>query len=250
MKKYFNYKIGIICSILFCASCGKNSDSVVQSSPGTVGVGGSLARFAVVENHLYLVNPSVLKLYDITNPANPTYVKTSSYIPNAETIFVRDNNTLFIGSQDGMYIYDISIPGTLAKVSLYTHIRSCDPVVADDNYAYVTLRVDNACNAGVNVLEVVDISNIAFPYLQQSYSMFNPKGLGIDGDKLYVCDDGLKLMDKSDVNDIKLIKAFDIPANDVIAYNDTVLVIVSDGLYQYAYNGTNLNLLSKIAIKE
>ncbi len=50
---------------------------------------------------------------------------------------------MFLGSTNGMYIYDISAPDTPKYVSELQHVTSCDPVVVDDKYAYVTLRGGN-----------------------------------------------------------------------------------------------------------
>jgi len=243
--------IGLLSSLftlLLLLGCKKDSaDSLNNSSTG---IGGSLARFAIAGSTLYTVNKNDLQVFNINDPSQPIYVKKIVNMANAETIFVRDNSTLFIGAQEGMYSYDISDPNSPALYSLYSHIQSCDPVVADNNYAYVTLRVENNCNSGVNRLEIVDISNLYNPYLLSFKNLVNPKGLAIDGNKLYICDEGMKLFDKSDINNVQLIKQFDIPAIDVIAYNDTLMAIAKDGFYQYAYAAGNLTLLSRIPVKE
>jgi len=218
----------------------------MNPSIGT-GQGGSLARFAINGNYLYTVDKNSLRLFDISTPSNPSFVSKSSSLINAETIFIRDDSTMFIGSQNGMYIYNISNPATPNFISLYTHIFSCDPVVADANYAFVTLRSDNACNMGLNQLDVVNVSNLYNPYNVKSYTMTKPKGLGLDANRLYICDEGLKVLDRTDVSNILLLDTFSIPANDVIAYNDTLLVVADDGFYQYVYASGNLNLLSKIS---
>jgi hypothetical protein len=110
-----------------------------------------------------------------------------------ETIFPHKQN-LFIGSSSGMYILDISDPASPSKISTYQHIRSCDPVVVDDQYAYVTLRSGTICQGFTNQLEVIDISDLTAPTLLQTYPMTNPHGLGVDGKTLFICDgsDGLK----------------------------------------------------------
>jgi hypothetical protein len=117
-----------------------------------------------------------------------------------ETIFPYKTN-LFIGSSSGMHILDISSPESPAKVSTYVHIRSCDPVVVDDKYAYVTLRSGTACQGFTNQLEVIDITDLKAPELLKTYPMTNPHGLGIDKSTLFICDgrDGLKAFDASDV---------------------------------------------------
>ena len=85
--------------------------------------------------------------------------------------------------------------------------------------------------------------------------MTNPKGLGIDDKKLFICDsqDGLKVYDAQDVMTIgehQVAHFSDIHAFDVIPYNNRLLMIGSDGLYQYDYsNINNISLLSRIPVQ-
>lgn len=84
--------------------------------------------------------------------------------------------------------------------------------------------------------------------------MTNPHGLGIDETTLFICDgnDGLKAFDASDVNTIDknlLAHYKNINATDVIPYNNTLIMIGSDGLFQYDYtNPKTIKLLSTIPI--
>ena len=86
-------------------------------------------------------------------------------------------------------------------------MQSCDPVIADEKYAYVTLRTGTTCNGVNNRLEILDIANINSPSLVKTYEMTNPHGLSKDGNLLFVCDgaNGLKVYNASDVNNLKLI---------------------------------------------
>ena len=58
---------------------------------------------------------------------------------NVETIFPFKDK-LFIGSQNGMFVYNINNADNPSLVGQFSHVQSCDPVIADDDYAYVTLR--------------------------------------------------------------------------------------------------------------
>jgi len=106
----------------------------------------------------------------------------------------------------------------------------------------------------VNQLDVLDISSIEHPFLMKSYPFFNPHGLGVDGSLLFVCDGdaGLKIFDKTDPMTIHLhqLAHFDgINSYDVIPHDGVLMMIGSDGLYQYDYTDvTNLRLLSKIPV--
>ena len=98
-----------------------------------------MARFSIVNNYLYTVNNSQLTSFNITTANNPVKTATQTVGWNIETIYPFSNK-LFIGSMTGMFIYDISNPATPVAQGQFTHVRSCDPVIADGNYAYVTLR--------------------------------------------------------------------------------------------------------------
>lgn len=241
----------------FIAQDASSFRSSLAITPGTgsgPGVGGSMARFTIANNFLYTLNGGNLQPFDVTTETNPVPLSSQYVMWDIETIFPY-KNYLFLGASSGMHIYDLSSPESPQKVSTYQHITSCDPVVVQDNYAYVTLRSGTECQGFSNQLEVIDIENISSPSLVKVYPMTNPHGLGIDGDLLFVCDgsDGLKIYDASDVNDIdkKLIKHYnDIDAFDVIPFKNVLIMIGEDGLFQYDYaDPTNITLLSKLSVQ-
>jgi hypothetical protein len=216
------------------------------------GVGGSMARFTIVSNYLYAVSESALNVVSIVNGADPTFSNKVQIGWGIETLYPF-NNRLFIGSTTGMFIYDISTPTNPVKLSNFTHARNCDPVIADNNYAYVTLRSGNACQGFNEQLDIVDITNLSNPSLVKTYQMTNPHGLSKDGNTLIICDgrDGLKFYNASDVRNISLQKQITgLNTYDVIAFNGWALVVAKDGLYQYDYSSlSNVNLLSKMNVK-
>ncbi len=223
-----------------------NQDSSISVDYSQAGVGGSTARFATVGDYLYTVNAQDLVVLDISNPASPKHTNIEGVGFGIETIFPY-NDYLFIGAQTGMYIYDISNPVKPQKLSQYEHIYSCDPVVVQGDYAYVTLHSEDSwCGRWTNELHVIDISNLRMPKLLTTYAMENPLGLGVDGNNLFICDKGLKVYDISDKNNIILKQSFSINANDVIPYNNLLIVIGDNSLYQYDYSGEELTLLSTI----
>ncbi|MFL5743740.1 MAG: LVIVD repeat-containing protein [Niastella sp.] len=229
------------------------SGSSAQPGKSSTGQGGSMARFTLINDYLYTVSTSELYAFNIANPREPKYVnKTVINNQAIETIYPFKNK-LFIGSNQGMFIYDVSTPGNLVKEGQFVHARSCDPVIADDTRAWVTLRTGTSCGGNVNQLEVVNIENMANPTLIKQYGMTNPYGLGKEGNILFVCDgkDGIKVYDAADANDLKLIKRIDgMEPYDVIASNNIALVVAKDGLYQFDYsNANNIRLLSKIGLE-
>ncbi|UFH55204.1 LVIVD repeat-containing protein [Spirosoma sp. KNUC1025] len=237
------------------ADLAAGSQNKAPTPTPTTGVGGSMARFAITNNQLYVVNNYSLQLFDISAPANPVKGKTANLNWNVETIFPYRNN-LFIGTTTGMYIYDIANPAEPKQLSAFSHVRSCDPVVVHEDYAYVTLRGTSTCGvAGTqDVLDVINISNPAAPRVEKSYPIETPYGLGIDYPTLFVCQGskGLSVFDASNPLDLKTRQTFpNVNAFDVIPLSKVLLTIGKDGLYQYDYSNPNdLRLLSKIAAQQ
>ncbi|MEO1653004.1 MAG: hypothetical protein AAFU64_05630, partial [Bacteroidota bacterium] len=229
-------------------------EALLSGGSTSSGIGGSLARFTISGDFLYTVDETQLRLFDIAQPQNPMETLDLPLGWGIETIFpYRDK--LFIGSRIGMHIYDNSNPAQPTYVSTYEHVESCDPVVVQDDYAYVTLRSGNFCNNDINQLDVIDISDIESPNLVKSYPMDNPHGLGIQDSLLFICegDFGLKLFDANDpmTIDQHLLLTFpDLHSYDVIPLGRVLLMIGEDGLYQFDYSrALELELLSVIPIE-
>lgn len=222
--------------------------ATTASVPGGTGKSGSLARFAVLGQTLYTVDDRSLRLFDLNNPATPVTGPQVELIGGVETIFPKDHY-LFLGTQRGMYIFDVTTPQTPRQVAYYQHVASCDPVVVDDRYAYVTLRNGRSCGGGANQLQVIDLTDLRQPRLARAYPMTGPQGLGVDGHQLFVCDsDGLKTFDTSQAPLLTVQQHFSVKVTDVIPNGGNLLAIGADGLYQYSYSGTTLRQLSLLAI--
>lgn len=218
------------------------------------GVGGSMASFTLMSDKLYTVTSQELKTFDISSPTDPVFkgdLKPGNWV--IETIFPYKDK-LFLGTTNGMYIFDASNPNSVTLMSKFEHARSCDPVIAEEEYAYVTLRSGSRCDGFINQLDVVGIDNHTLPKLIKSYPLTNPHGLSKDGNLLFVCDgkDGLKVFDASDVQNIKQIKHLKgMETYDVIAWNKKALVTAKDGLYQFDYtNENNIKLISTIKLNK
>ncbi|NKI31717.1 LVIVD repeat-containing protein [Croceivirga thetidis] len=217
---------------------------------GDTGQGGSLARFKIVDNYLYAVDSHNINIFDISNLDAPVVQDPVFAGFDIETIFNRGEH-LFLGSMRGMYIYNIANPATPTFVSEFQHGTACDPVVVDENYAYVTLRGGNFCGATESGLYIVDITDLTNPELVVIYPMDEPYGLGIKDDKLFVCDgsSGLKVYDKSEVPDLPQLSHFeDIVTFDVIPMEDQLLMVGDGTLYQYEYLETEIRLISSLSL--
>jgi hypothetical protein len=246
-------------------ACESSSDSIgsfsgngVQSSTSgegssNTGIGGSMARFTIVGDYLYTVDSYNLKSFDISDQLNPEFREEVNLGWGVETIFPYDNN-LFIGTQSGMHIYSLEKREKPSWISTYEHITSCDPVVVQGDYAYVTLRGGAECQNFNNQLDIIDISELEQPSLFKTYPMINPHGLGIDDNCLFITEGeyGLKMYDITNIDDIILKKHFkDISSIDVIPFMDVLMVIGSDGFHQYNYDCElgEIEYISTIPIK-
>lgn len=245
-----NQNIITFCLAFILFACESDSENNMSVDPGvgSSGKGGSLAQFAFVGDKLYVVTNDELISFQ-TYHSNPMEeIDRRDLWRGVETIFPKDS-LLFLGTQTGMYIYEIDQAGVPEYASFTSHFFGCDPVVADDEFAYVTLNDQfGNCGRGVNQLDIYDIENINSPQLVQSIPMTAPRGLGIDDGILFVCDNGVKVFDISNPRaTLSLIAALPIQdAIDVIPDNGHLYVIGNDALYQYRYENLNLTELSRI----
>ena len=249
------------------ASWGTNA---VQPGGQITGVNGSMSRFAIAGEYLYTIHIGNFSYYG--QPAYSSYysapmcllkvfniekeqinlVNSVSVSTAVETIFAYKDH-LFLGMSNGMNIFSIENPTMPNYISATWHFLGCDPVVVSDDYAYLTVRSTNVCGQNGNLLQVIDISDIQQPQIVSQYTMKEPYGLGIDGNKLFVCDDGLKVFDATEptmVGNRRLFATTDFEGFDLIPYNGLLLVIGGDGLYQYSYSDTQLNRLSVIPVSK
>lgn len=234
-KKYFYF---LLVPVMFFA-CEKNSSSPGGKSTETTGQGGSLATFAIVGNYLYTVDNEQLKVFDISNSADPQLKNTEDIGFTIETIFPFKDK-LFIGSPTQIFIYSIADPAHPKKLSSAispTVMRRCDPVVAKDSVAYATLRTNGPCGGTQSLLAVYNIKDITQPEQVATYPLGEPYGLGYSGDVLYVCDkwSGILLFDISQPYDPVLINKTlaDGQYQDVIPYQNTLICWTATGLILY-----------------
>lgn len=233
---------------------GRFFSAFANAAPGAasqspIGKGGSMARFTIIDNRLYTVSMTDLDVFNIANANDPSHTKRVNIGWNIETIYPFQSR-LFVGSQSGMFIYDVTNPDLPVQQGQFAHVRVCDPVIADNDNAYVTLRSGSTCQGFTNELNVLKLNGTLNPTLLKVYKLTNPHGLSKDGKLLFICDgaDGLKVFDATDAMNVSMIRQVTGPDTyDVIAYNNVALVVAKDGLYQYKYNSAgDMQLLSKI----
>jgi hypothetical protein len=234
-----------------------NNVRSVSNSNTTGAIAGSMARFLMIDDFLYVISDqSTIKVFDVSSK-NLSLVTT--FYPwnegggwgNIETLFSFGDH-LFIGSSTGMLAYDVSNASSPEYISNYSHMTSCDPVVANDDFAFVTLRSGTECGSpDMDQLNVLDIQDIMDPQEIGVYELNNPHGLALDSDQnlLFVCDgaSGLKIFNTAEINSLKEIGSQSGDTYDVIARGNVIQVIGDGGLVQYSYDATgSLRELSRI----
>lgn len=224
-----------------------------SSGGSSIGIAGSMSKMAIRQNYIYALTDeklNVFKINDLSQDVSIHSVVNVEY--GIETLYLYDDK-LFIGSNYGVYIYDVSDdPSNPMKVSQLSHIYSYDPVVVQGNYAYSTLR--SRYWGSTNECQIISLSDIYNPTTVSRISLDGPYGLGIDNNALFICDgeSGLKVYDVSNslspkkVNQITTINTY-----DVILDNKKALIVGDNGIYKYDYtNINNLNLISSIPIEK
>lgn len=203
------------------------------------GQGGSMARFSFAGKYLYAVDNLDLYVFNVEMPEMPVKASQQRVDMNIETIFSYGNR-LFIGGMEGVYIYDRTNPTAPKFQSKFKHIESCDPVVVEGDYAYVTLREDANCRNAQNLLMVLDVKDFNDPKIVAEYPMQHPHGLGVKDDKLYLCEGvyGLKVFDikdKKNIDNHLIARDSTIRGYDVIphTYKPLLLLVGNEGLFEY-----------------
>jgi len=226
--------------------------------------GGSLAKFAINGNYLYALNKTDIKTIQLSNDSQNQNQNTKFELVNtveiplssgsqAETL-ISEGNRLLVGANDGMYIYSVENASLPNYQNKYDHIKSCDPVVINNNIAYITMHKGSECGDGENVLEVVDISNNE-PERLKSISLEKPMGLGIvDNNNLLVCDDNeIILFDISNPSYSSEKTSFTGDAYDLIVFpnGNTILSLKDNSFANYKFNKNKntFNYVSKIPLK-
>ncbi|MDL2241325.1 hypothetical protein LJB91_00260 [Bacteroidales bacterium OttesenSCG-928-L03] len=222
------------------------------NSVGSKGTTGSMSRFTLYDNYLYVVMNYRMTIFDLS-AETPVKREETTYLEwDVETIFSYKDN-LFMGTPTGLLIYSVTDPLSPQYCSSIQHVYGCDPVVVENDIAYVTIHSGNSCGQDNNQLIIIDVSNVLAPKEIVSYAMTHPKGLGIDQGILFLCDDGLKVFKAEDPQTImanRLAHYKGMDGYDVIPFNNILMMISDKGLYQYDYSNLNdIKFLSRIPIK-
>ena len=236
--KYFTYFFLLTVISILHLQCTKTDSASANTFAGNggTGTGGSTARFTIVGNYLYTVDKQNLKVFSLSNLADPVLKNTVSIGFEIETIYPFKDK-LFIGSTSVVYIFSITNPEAPERLSTAISpnvLRRCDPVIARDTVAYATLRTNSACGGGPqSILAVYDIRNITNPVQKTFRNLQEPYGLGFADTCLYVATQtGLNVYSiATEYNPIFLrtIRNQDW-FFDVIPYGNTLIAWAKDGV--------------------
>lgn len=222
---------------------------------------GNFNRFAIVGDYLYGVDQSTIATYDISNRENPVEINRQEIGLAIETIYPFEN-TLFIGSRRGMFMYLIQSNGIPRRQGSFDYgqltggVTPCDPVVGNRTTAFASLFTnerDERCGRpripvqSIVVLDVTNPSNITHVH---SEPVSTPRGISLDGNLLFVAraDNGLDVYDVSNRSQFVLLSEVkDIFAYDVRAINNKLVVAGATEVIQYDYsNPSQLVELSRL----
>ncbi|WP_460219122.1 LVIVD repeat-containing protein [Psychroserpens sp. MEBiC05023] len=216
-----------------------------------IGVGGSYAKFQILNDALYTIDDYMLYTYDITDYNSISLVSETWmegwFGGELETTFILKDN-LFIGATNGMHIVGLQDEFNPVYTSSFLHATGCDPVVAEESTAYITVRGGNTCGAIEDQINVIDISNISTPVEYSTYFLTNPYGLGVKDQVLFVCnDEGINVFDAQNPNNLVLENIYESNSKDVIPLSSHLITVGENMIQQYNYVGDfGLELVSTI----
>ncbi len=238
-----------------CDPCAFDGGILTMNAAGvkSSGMAGSMAGMVLMNDHLYAITEMhSLGIVDISNPSLPSLDSNFFAGYDLQTVFPFKGK-LFLGSAVGMFMYDVTDPKHPVAAGEFSHGRACDPVIADDHYAYVTLHAGDGCGGDANELHVIDINNLQNAQLVKTYQMTKPTGLSKDDNLLFVCDDTeVKVYNAANPASLQLLKKIKSSGPyDIITGNNKAMIVCNDGLYQYDYSDlNNIRRLSFMAAKK
>jgi hypothetical protein len=228
-------------------TCDATASFLSSNTGGTIGTGGSYARFQINRNALYTLDNYRLNVFNISNPVATFYDK-SIYMTqwiNAgefETLFIQ-KDYLFVGATSGMHVIDATDEFNPAFISGFSHATGCDPVFVYGHYAYITVKGGSTCGAIQDQINVIDVADITNPVLVFTYFVSKPQGLGIRNNAIYVgCgSEGLKIFNNDNPSQLVLENSYSEPITDVIPLDSHLITVGPNKIIQYNY-GVNFTL--------
>jgi hypothetical protein len=237
MKSIITSIISVVLSwTLISSGCGDSGGGVstFNAPNGTGPKGGSSARFTIAKDRLFIVAKQDLKIYNISNPTKMLATNTVNIGNDIETIYPYKNN-LYIAGSGGMDQYNITNPDKPSNKVFVQHVTGCDPVVANDSMAWLTILGGTNCRGSINEMQVFSL-NASLNSMQLLYkiNMSSPRGLGLHGNYVYVCDfsNGIHVFPCSKINtgNSDIYKLPNTNFLDLIPYNTYLICQTNRGI--------------------
>ncbi|NJD23012.1 MAG: hypothetical protein FIA82_10160 [Melioribacter sp.] len=125
-------------------------------------------------SYLYSAGDGKVYIYKMTDPKNPTYIKTVPSLTNAQRVWTGENY-MFVYTGTAVKIYDLTDPENPLFKSDYSAGVDLHKVSAKGNYMFVLYMMEY--NTGKDgSFEIVDITDAANPQLRGTYKPSNYEG--------------------------------------------------------------------------
>lgn len=255
-------KLLSICCFLSLVACTADQDfggrsEAAEATSNTVN--GSYTNMLTVDDRLYALTVESISTFDITNKANPKLINKQNVGFSIESIY-HVEGVLFIGSREALHIFSLDSDGVPVRQSETEYdtfgddVTPCDPVVAKNDIAYVTLSATESgpCQTvrPINQLRTYNVANLQNPQLLSVTDMIEPKGLGLDGQYLFVAEanNGVVVYDVSNPASPSVVSTLDgFRAYDLIPNDGILLVVGPSKITQFDYTDIeNIRELSSI----
>jgi len=220
---------------------------------GDSAISGKYNTMKIIGDYIYAVTDSELVTIDRSDAENSIEIDRQQISSRIENLYEAEG-VLFVGSEVDMHIFKVADNGIPELQSSTQHIafsdevEVCDPVVANQDIAYVTLssvQPDNSQPCGgeivIDELRTYDVSDLTAPKLVNVQEMNSPQGLSIDGDLLFVTNLHANTMvyQVDHAGSTDLVAFIPGGAHDVFAANGKVLIVSKTEIKQYDYSNVS-----------
>jgi hypothetical protein len=198
---------------------------------------GNARGVAVSGDFAYLANGGGgLRIYDITDPANPVNVGHTNNAGNAWDLAVSGNFAYLANREDGLRIYDITDPANPANVGHIDNGAEAIGVAVSGGFAYLANSSD-----GLRIYDITDPANpVTVGHIDNGGTALS---VAVAGNFAYLANDlgGLRLYDITDPAEPVSVNHIDNggQANGVaVSGNYVYLANLTDGLRIYDLAGS------------
>lgn len=209
---------------------------------------GTINRIGLYYNHIYVVGNDRLHIFE-SNGGSISKRSSMEVDEQSETVYI-DRDRLYIGSADMVRIYSLQNRSNPRLASRVEHSTSCDPVLADGEVAYSTLRsVSNeGCAGSENILMVLRVRSADRARKLKDIEMKSPYGMAMINDHLFVGEgaNGLTIFnvkDKESPDEVKNnreVVAFDVMHHPIDP--NIIILTNNNGLKEYNIDWETLKL--------